>query len=110
MSTTPLELRDNTFEAETRSGVTLAFFEDPWEQGCRREWKIIEHTAEVFGEDLRIGRCSVEKEPHLFERLGIRTIPTTLLLKNGREAERFVGLRHRGTLVRHLMKCMRRPS
>ena len=106
MSTQCIELTDSTFEAETRSGVTLIFFWDPFESGCRREWKIIEKAADAIGKHLKIGRCSFEKSPVLAERLAIRSIPTTLLFKDGREKERLVGLRHEGTLIRRIMEYL----
>jgi thioredoxin 1 len=107
MSAQYVELSDGNYEAETRRGVTLALFWDPWEQGCQREWKIIEKASVLFGERLRIGRCSVEQAPHLFERLTVRSIPTTLLLKDGKEEERLVGLRHKGRLIAHLKKYLK---
>ena len=104
MTTQELELNDRNFESETSSGLMLAFFWEPWESGCRREWAIIEKAADVIGEQLRIGRCNIEESPELAERLNVRSIPTTIVFKDGKEQERLVGLRHQGTLVRHLKK------
>ena len=104
MSTRERELNDRNFESEKSSGLILAFFWEPWESGCRREWAIIEKAADVIGEQLRIGRCNIEESPELAERLNVRSIPTTIVFKDGKEQERLVGLRHQATLVRHLKK------
>ena len=84
----------------------MVFFWELLESGCQREWEIIKKAADVVGKQLRIGRCSVEDSPELAARLTVRSIPTTLLIKDGKEAERFVGLRHEGTLIRHLTKYL----
>ena len=104
MITRERELNEQNLESETSSGLTLAFFGEPWECGCRREWAIIEKAADVIGEQLRTGRCNIEESPELAERLNVRSIPTTIVFKDGREQERLVGLRHQATLVTHLKK------
>ena len=104
MKTQEIELNKVNFDAETSAGLTLAFFWEPCDSSSRREWKIIERAADMIGEQLRVGRCSVEDSPELAGRLSVRSIPTTIIFKDGKEEDRIVGLRHKGTLIRHLKK------
>ena len=110
MSTEWIELTGSTFDDETRSGVSLVFFWDPYESRCRKEWEIITKATHDLGKDLKIGRCNVENSPTLAEQFTIRSIPTTILMKNGKEVERLAGLRHEGTLVRHIAKYLGRED
>lgn len=110
MSTEEIELNDRNFEAETKNGLTLAFFWDPLESGCRREWAIIEKAADVIGDRMRIGRCNVEESPELTGKLNVRSIPTTLVIRDGKEEERLVGLRHERTLIRHIKKYLEQEA
>ena len=110
LRTRVLELNDRNFESATAHGLVLVFFWEQWESGCRREWKLINEAGEVVGEQVRIGRCSVEDYPELAERLAVRSIPTTIIFRDGKEEERLVGLRHERTLIKHLRKHLEKEA
>lgn len=110
MSMQKVELNGMNFEAETSTGFTLAFFWEPWDSSSRREWAILERVGEIIGKQFRIGTCSVEKAPELAGRLCVRSIPTAILIKDGKEQERLVGLRHKRSLIRHLKKYLEQPQ
>ncbi len=98
------EFSGSNLNAETNAGLTVVLFWEPWDSVCRREWRIIKEAAGLMAGQLKIGKCSIEECPRLARQFNIRSIPTTLVLKNCKEAERLVGLRHAGTLIRHLKK------
>ncbi len=110
MSAETRALDVSNFDAETSEGVVLAFFGEPWDSGSRRELRIIEKVAALTAGRLKVGMCSVKDAPELAERFNIRSIPATLLFKDGKEAERLVGLRHEGTLIRHLKKYLEQEA
>lgn len=93
-----------TFGSATEEGLVLAFFGEPWDASSRRELRIIEDVATLMEGRLKVKKCSVDEAPELAERFNVRSIPTTLILRDGKEVERLVGLRHEGALIRHLKK------
>ena len=99
-------LNDDDFDVVTKDGLILAFFGDPLENVSQKEWQIIENTAGILGDQIRIGRSNVEESPVLAERLGIKSIPTTLVIKDGIEKDRIVGLWHEKALIKHIEKYL----
>ena len=52
----------------------------------------------------KVGKCNVDEEPKTAERFGVRQIPTLVILKDGKEVDRFVGLRQEADLITALKK------
>jgi thioredoxin 1 len=98
------EFEDWTCKSDAGEGLILAFFGEPWDASSRRELEIIEEVAALMKGQLKVKTCSVDEAPELAEQFNVRSIPTTLILRDGKEIERLIGLRHEGTLIRHLKK------
>ena len=50
-------------------------------------------------EDIVVGKINVDDEPELARRFGIYSIPTVVVMKDGEEIERVVGLRPKEQLL-----------
>jgi len=79
-------------EEWVNSGVTLVDFESPWCRPCRDQKPIIETLARRFKGEARIIELNIDDNRQFAIQLGITSIPTLIIFKNGRELERFVGL------------------
>ncbi|HHP7234898.1 MAG TPA: thioredoxin family protein [Desulfobacterales bacterium] len=79
-------------EARIQSGVTLVGFESPVVDPCRDQKPIIERLARQFQGTARVMDFNVDQHRQLANRLGVTSIPTLILFKDGRELRRFVGL------------------
>ena len=99
-------LNDDDFDVVTKDGLILAFFGDPLDNVSQREWQIIEKTTDMLDDQVRIGRSDVEESPALAERFGIKSIPTTLVIKDGIEKERIIGLQHEKALIKQIEKYL----
>lgn len=104
MSTNEIELTDANFDAETSKGVVLVDFWAPWCGPCRTQGPIIKKVAGAMAGEAKVGKCNVDESPKLAERFGIRSIPTLVILKDGKEVERFVGVQQETELVTSLKK------
>ncbi|MGA9479974.1 MAG: thioredoxin domain-containing protein [Desulfobacterales bacterium] len=82
----------NELEEWVKSGVTLVDFESPWCSPCRDQKPIIETLARRFKSEARIIELNIDDNRQFAIQLGITSIPTLIIFKNGRELQRFVGL------------------
>lgn len=74
----------------------------PWCGPCRTVGPIVEEVARDFAGRVRVGKLNVDENPQTAARFGARSIPTLLILRNGREIDRVVGAVPKQEIVRHL--------
>ncbi len=97
-----LEVTDMNFDSTVGTGVALVDFWAPWCGPCKMQGPIVRNVAEQMGDAARVGKCNVDTNPELAVRFGVRSIPTLVLLKDGEEVERFVGLQTDSLLLEKL--------
>jgi thioredoxin len=77
-------LTDATFsEALTRAGVTVIDFWAPWCAPCRAMAPQLGRAAQLRPE-YRFANVNVDEQPALAARFGIRSIPTLVVLRDGK--------------------------
>ncbi len=88
------------FENSIRNGVSLIDFNAPWCGPCRAQEPIITQLLEDFSGRATIAEMNVDENQKTAVKLGIQSIPTIAVFKDGAEVERFVGLQTAKTLVK----------
>ncbi|HEV8257785.1 MAG TPA: thioredoxin TrxC [Casimicrobiaceae bacterium] len=63
----------------------------PWCGPCRSMAPAYEQAAARLGPGVRLAKLDTEAEPEIAARFGIRSIPTLIAFKNGREVARRSG-------------------
>ena len=86
------------FESAIKSGVSLIDFNAPWCGPCRAQEPIIQQLRKDFSGRATIAEMNVDENQETAASLGIQSIPTMAVFKNGIEIERFVGLQTAQTL------------
>ncbi len=104
MSVRNVKFNDANFDVETREGLSVVCFEDPRALECRKESVLVEQAASSIAERVKMGNCDIENCPKLAERFRVTSIPTILIIKDGKEVERLTGFRHEKALIKHLQK------
>jgi thioredoxin len=66
---------------------------------------IDELAAELAGR-LRVVKLNVDDNPQIASRFNLRSIPTLLVLKDGREVDRLVGVQPKQEIARRLEKVI----
>ena len=99
-----LALTDANFDTEASKGVMLVDFWAPWCAPCLMQGPILEKVAVAMSGKVKIGKCNVDEAPQSAERFGIRSIPTLIILKDGKVVEQFVGVRREAELISALTK------
>jgi thioredoxin 1 len=86
------------FIDEIKEGVSLVDFNAPWCAPCRIQDPIITELEETYSEKAVISKINIDENQNLAMSLGIQSIPTIIIFKEGKELSRFVGLQTVKTL------------
>ena len=88
------EVSDSTFENEVlnSSQPVLVDFWAAWCAPCRMLAPTVEAVAEKFQGKAKVVKLNVDENVDSSSRYGIKGIPTLILFRNGKEAERVVGV------------------
>lgn len=86
------------FKRAILHGVTLVDFDAPWCSPCRAQKPVIEALKKRFQGTAAIREINIDENPDIAMRLGIQSIPTIILFKDGSEMVRFIGLQADETL------------
>lgn len=102
MSENVKDVTDNNFEAEVlRSNQpVLVDFWAEWCAPCRMMTPVIESVATNFRSRAKVVKLNVDDNPSVTQRFGIKGIPTLILFKGGKEAERIVGATNEQAVAR----------
>jgi thioredoxin 1 len=84
----------------------LVDFWAPWCGPCRAMTPAVEAVAEQYGDQARVLKLNVDENPSMSPRFNIRGIPTLILFKDGKEADRLVGLHDREQISSLIRKYM----
>ena len=93
------DLTDSTFETAVGTGVSLVDFWAPWCPPCRAQGPIVEKLADSFEGKAMIAKVNVDEQAAAASKFGVASIPTIVILKDGKEVKRFVGLRQEDELT-----------
>ena len=91
----------NNFETEVlKSDIpVLVDFWATWCGPCRMLAPVIEELAEEYAGKLKVGKVNVDDEIELAREFKIASIPTLVLIKDGKVAATSVGYRPKSEIV-----------
>lgn len=90
-----LKITRENFENEVmKSNIpVLIDFWAPWCGPCRMMGLIIEQLAEEYEGKAKVGKVNVDEEGELSQAFGVMSIPTIVLVKDGKVVRQAVGAR-----------------
>lgn len=99
-----LMLTDQNFQQEIRNKVLLVDFWASWCAPCRMMAPILNEVAAELNGNSQVGKVDVERYQSLAGKYNVRSIPTLILFKNGKEINRYVGIKSKDFLLREIAK------
>lgn len=84
-------LTESNFETEVAKGPMLVDFWATWCGPCKMIAPVLEELAPLYEGRMRIGKVDVDQNRTLAVKYGVMSIPTLILFKDGKSAERIVG-------------------
>ncbi len=87
-----MHLTEETFNDAVAQGIALVDFWADWCGPCNMLAPTIEDLAEKYEGRALIAKVDVDNQMELAQRFGVMSIPTVLLMKDGVEQDRKVGL------------------
>jgi len=94
----PRILSANRFQDSIAMGVALVDFNAPWCKPCRVQESIIRAIRKQGHRAATITILNIDENRDIALDLGILSIPTIIIYKNGREIRRFIGLQTAETI------------
>ena len=98
-----ININKNNFQNEIMDSekTVLLDFWASWCAPCRMVVPIIE---EIAGErpDIKVGKINVDEQPELASKFGIMSIPTLVVMKNGKIVQQVSGARPKKAILEML--------
>jgi thioredoxin len=103
---------DASFEPEANAAVTVVIdLWAPWCGPCRFVSPILEELSREYPGRLKVIKVNVDENPSLARRFEAYSIPTMVVLQNGRPVDRIVGAMPKPDLtVRLSPYLIRKPA
>ncbi len=92
---------DSTFSTlvlEARN-ASLVDFWAPWCGPCRAIGPVLDDLASQYGGEINIVKVNVDESPATAAQFGVRSIPTLILVKDGKVIDTQVGLVSKDALI-----------
>ena len=89
-----INIKKNNFQNEVLNSEmpVLLDFWAPWCGPCRMVGPIVDEIADERV-DIKVGKVNVDEQPELAAQFGVMSIPTLLVMKNGKAVNQAVGAR-----------------
>jgi thioredoxin 1 len=99
-----LTLTDKNFQQQTKNRVVLVDFWASWCAPCRMMAPVLNDVASELKGNSHVGKVDIQQYQSLAQKFQVRNIPTLVLLKNGVEINRFVGIKNKDFLLNQMNK------
>jgi thioredoxin 1 len=103
-----LELQDKAFDLQIKQakGVAMVDFWAPWCAPCQMTAPVLERVAEKMKGKIKIYKINIDDNHKLASELGIMSVPTMIVFKDGNEQDRIVGALGESEIIKRIEKYL----
>jgi thioredoxin 1 len=97
-------INESQFETEVTQAASpvVVDFYATWCGPCKMLSPMLDELAGTLTNKIKFVKINVDQAPSLSQRFGIQAIPTLIFFKNGKVADKLIGLPSKDTLKTHL--------
>jgi len=96
------QLTDQNFNQQIKKGVILVDFWASWCAPCKMMAPVLNEVSDSLTGEKSVGKVNVEIARIISSKYNIRSIPTMILFKEGKEINRFVGIKSKEFLLNEI--------
>lgn len=85
-----VHLNSENFEKEISKGFVVVDFFAEWCGPCKSFAPIFEEVSKEY-KGIKFCKLNVDSSPSISDKFGVRSIPTVIFFKDGKEVERSIG-------------------
>lgn len=103
-ATGPIPVTDSTFAEQVERSPTPVLLDlwAEWCGPCHMLAPTIDQLSSELAGKVKVAKLNIDQNPNTANRFGVRSIPTLLVLKDGREVDRLVGVQPKQEILRRL--------
>lgn len=98
MSTVTIDRNNFSQEVMESDRPVLLDFWAPWCGPCRMVGSVVDEIARERA-DIKVGKVNVDEQPELAGQFGVMAIPTLVVMKDGKVADRAAGARPKAQIL-----------
>ena len=101
-----VEIKESEFDGVVKNaqGLVMVDFWAPWCGPCQMSAPALEAAAEKMQGKAKIYKINIDDNHKLASELGIMSIPTMIIFKDGKELDRIVGALGESEIIKRIEK------
>ncbi|GAB4457764.1 MAG: hypothetical protein Fur0028_12180 [Bacteroidales bacterium] len=97
-------LTATTFNQHVKNGISVVDFWAEWCMPCKLMMPVLNELAADPNLPIKVYKVNVDQQRSLAAKYNIRSIPSLIIFKNGKEVKRLVGAKTKDLIVKEIQK------